>query len=153
MLPHKIDYYKKPLSFWSKDARRSFPSAAYDMREAGKCYALGRYTGCAMHVMRVAELGLRLLGADLGVTVDGLAWGVVLANINGALAGKVKIKKQLSKTDELFYSGAATHFAAIKVFWRDNSMHLDQQYDDEGALDIFKAVCLLMAHLAPRLHE
>jgi hypothetical protein len=35
-----------------------FPSASFDFDEAGKSFALGRYTACVFHLMRVLEIGI-----------------------------------------------------------------------------------------------
>ncbi|MFZ1980558.1 MAG: hypothetical protein WAU61_04570, partial [Smithella sp.] len=38
-----------------------FPSASFDIIEAGNCFATARYTACVFHLMRVLEIGLSTL--------------------------------------------------------------------------------------------
>ena len=56
--------YKLP-----KDVFNAFPSANNDILEASNCLALERGTATVMHLMRVAEVGLKALASALGVTL------------------------------------------------------------------------------------
>jgi hypothetical protein len=38
-----------------------------DADEAGKCFAVGRYTACVFHLMRIMERCVQKMGRDLGV--------------------------------------------------------------------------------------
>lgn len=53
-------------SLWSVVKDR-FPSALYDLDEAGKLFALGRCTSCVFHLMRVSEIGVRALSRHLKI--------------------------------------------------------------------------------------
>jgi hypothetical protein len=58
-------YYEHPHLF-GRDVNRHFPSAKFDIREAGSCLALGRNTACVYHLARAAQIPLRCLCRDLG---------------------------------------------------------------------------------------
>jgi len=62
-----------------------FPDVSYDITEAGKCRALGRWTATVMHLMRVLESGLAALAKHLDVP-SGENWNSVL----GARASSAK---------------------------------------------------------------
>ena len=52
------------------DVARAFPSSKGDIDEAGKCLALDRGTACVFHLMRILEIGLQLLAAKLGISLQ-----------------------------------------------------------------------------------
>lgn len=53
-------YYQQEQLFGS-EVFESFPSARYDVGEAGNCYVLGRHTACVFHCMRILEKGLHAI--------------------------------------------------------------------------------------------
>ena len=70
----KLDYYNAPALFGT-EVKDHFPSATFDIKEAGNCYALSRNTACVFHLMRVLEIGLTVLGAVFGVSLAHTNWG------------------------------------------------------------------------------
>jgi len=62
----KLDYYEN-TNLFGEDVFNSFPSANFDIEEAGKCFATARYTACIMHLQRVLEVGLKAYGRYLGM--------------------------------------------------------------------------------------
>jgi hypothetical protein len=54
---------------FGKEVSGAFPSAEYDIREAGNSLALSRATACVFHAMRVLEHGLCALADQFGVPV------------------------------------------------------------------------------------
>jgi hypothetical protein len=86
VLPHRVGY-------WTSEADgllgttinrilpaiESFPDAAYDLKEAGNCFAFERFTACVYHLMRVAEFGLVSVAQSIGVDEEKInkGWGRV----------------------------------------------------------------------------
>lgn len=62
----------------------SFPSAEFDIQEAAKCLAFDRATASVMHLMRVMELGLRVLAKHYGVEADA-SWNKTLNQIEAKI--------------------------------------------------------------------
>ena len=56
-------YYKAERPFGDA-VFDAFPSARFDIPEAGTCLAVGCNVAAAFHLMRVAEVGMRELGKD-----------------------------------------------------------------------------------------
>ena len=50
-----------------KQALVGFPSLRREVMASIDCYALGDYSGCVFHMMRVAETGLRAIARERGV--------------------------------------------------------------------------------------
>lgn len=151
---NKVGYFDGSEDTFPTAVRDSFSSAEYDMDEAGKCFALSRYTASVFHAMRVLEVGLHTLGADLGLSVAP-NWGSAIKNIENEIKSpNIKIRFPNWKTDdEPFYSEAATHFRMVKNAWRNHTMHGNDHYDAERARDILSSVSSFMRHLAKRLKE
>src|SRR5665213_2000455 len=73
----KMTFYDQAEAFGNL-VSKAFPSADYDIREAGNCFALERHTATVMHSMRVLESGLDALGRSLKVRRSTRGWGIDL---------------------------------------------------------------------------
>lgn len=109
-----------------------------DLIEAGRCFALGRFTASVFHLMRVGETIVQRLGAELGVTIidknnRDLSWGPIIANINQAIE---KMPKGPRKQE---WSDAVVLLYHVKEAWRNDTMHPKQTYMEEEAAEIFDA--------------
>ena len=133
-------------------ARDAFPSAIRDSEEAGKCVALRRSTACVFHLMRVVEVGLKELGRALGIPYAP-SWESYLKQIAARLAAEWKDKAPEWKADEPFYRDAAAQLSAVKLAWRNPTMHVVRHYDGDEAREIYSSVSALMRHLATKLKE
>jgi hypothetical protein len=133
------------------EVHTAFPSAAFDIEEAGKCLALARATACVMHLSRAVEVALRTVATELHLPHRN-DWGRHIADIETELAKRYK-QAGARTPDELFYSEAVSQIDHIKTAWRNSTMHVDRIYTEEIAHDIFTAIKALLRHLATRLHE
>jgi hypothetical protein len=154
--PTHISYISNPQFFDPEDAAANkvsvqFPSAAEDIAEAGKCFALGRSTASVMHLNRAVEAGLIALATALGVTRQN-DWGKYLTGIDNALQAKLKASGARSP-DEQFYAEVHITFDAVRRAWRNPTMHVDKTYTMERAEEIIFAVRGFMRHLATKLHD
>jgi hypothetical protein len=149
--PDEARTYEQKEPLFGLDVLNNFPSAGFDIAEAGKCIALIRGTACVMHLGRVVEVGLRVLASTLQLPARP-DWGRHLTDIEKCLEGRYKAAGARS-ADELFYSEAAAQIGHIKTAWRNPTMHVDKTYTEEEAKNILQAVRSFMQHIAKRLHE
>lgn len=145
-----VPFYEQPDLF-GVEVSQSFPSALFDIEEAGKCLALARATACVMHLSRVVEVALRSLASEMRLPSRN-DWGKHIDDIQKELEKRYKIAGSRTP-DEAFYSEAVSKIDHIRTAWRNPTMHVDRVYTDEIAMDIFLAIKSLMRHLATRLHE
>lgn len=126
----------------------AFPDVAYDVAEAGKCRALGRWTATVMHLMRVLESGLDALAKHLDIP-SGENWNSVL----GAIEGKLReVRRKVDgREEEQWAAEAGVHLRFIKNAWRNHAMHPLERYDEERAAQIFENTRSFMQHLAGKL--
>jgi hypothetical protein len=148
----KVGYFDGSNNAFPLPIQNNFPSAEYDMEEAGKCFALGRYTASVFHLMRILEVGLNTMATSLGLTVAP-NWNRAITDIENEIASRSYATHPGWRVDEPFYSEAATHFRLVKNAWRNHTMHIKEKYDEERARDIFNSVSAFMRHLATKLHE
>jgi hypothetical protein len=135
------------------DVAQNFPSSALDIAEAGKCLALNRPTACVFHLMRVMEIGLRAIGAALGIPYAP-SWESYITQINNKVKEKHKEKTVDWKRDESFFKDAAARLETVKLAWRNPVVHVRASaYTDREAQEIYDSVKMYMRHLATRLRE
>ncbi|HUN27966.1 MAG TPA: hypothetical protein VMU67_16815 [Steroidobacteraceae bacterium] len=149
--PSYLKYFENPKLFGDA-VFAAFPSATDDIVEAGTCLALERSTACVMHLMRAAEVVLRALAAQVGVTHPQNDWGSYLREIDKELVAKSKAAGKHTPEEE-FYAEAAVQIDHVKRAWRNKSMHVDKTYSQPRAEEILLATKSLMSHLAPRISE
>jgi hypothetical protein len=136
-----------------------FKDAAQDIHEAGSCYALDRHTACVMHLMRALEVALDGVGRGIGlggVVMDAKhSWGTALKKIGDQIGANDKTPPDPdwtgAKSD--FFKDARALLFAVKVAWRDNSMHLEKVYSPQHSKRIFDTVKNLFEYLADHLDQ
>ena len=133
----------------------AFPSARYDISEAGRCLALRRSTACVLHLMRALELGLASLATALEVGHADRNWQAIIECIEKqiGLRNKHTHGPKWKDEDEPFFSGAVFHFQLVKNAWRNPTMHAKSKYTEEEAEEIYDGARSFMRHLSERLSE
>ena len=172
----KVDYYdeyrnhkgrrpKMPPLFGQK-VHRNFRSTRDDVKEAGNCFATGRYTACVFHCMRVLEKGLHALVHDLqnrfnasiklSRTVEETNWGTIIDEIQHALSKPNRLAVMNPKplpSDMNFYSKATREFDGFNDAWRKDVSHSRRSYNEDEAKAVMEHVKAFMQQISSRLHE
>jgi hypothetical protein len=136
------------------------PNIENEWSEAELCYALERYTACVMHLMRLAELGLRtltrrLVGETIGNrSVEFVDWKPMLDAVEPVIADKLKELDNQLRTKEReravgFYSGVMSHLKYLKTI-RDEAAHARGIYDQGQALSTLRRAKDFMTLLAEK---
>ncbi len=157
----KVDVGKKvfyeAVTLFGHDMAQKFASAILDIEEAGKCLALERHTACVFHLMRVMEVGLRVLAAILNDPrlnpKRNPSWDSILKKCQEELAKPLGQRAPEWAKDDVFFSGAAATLMAVKDAWRNPTMHVETNYDEERARDVWNCVRAFMRHIATKLRE
>ena len=131
-----------PSGFLFGDSvNNKFPSAGFDITEAGNCFATNRYTACVFHLMRVMEIAVQKLGDNLGVTVaNEKVWQKIIENIRTELNTKFPNSKD---SNRIKYENILGHLETVKIAWRNPTMHPKATYIEEEADDIMHTVKIL----------
>ncbi|MDQ3714089.1 MAG: hypothetical protein M3388_17990 [Acidobacteriota bacterium] len=151
-----VDYYEKSNLFGDV-VFNNFPLATFDIEESGKCFATARFTACVMHLQRVVEIGLKGFGNYLGVMVAiktaQPSWHTVLGVTAKEIKNRTDAKTWASTDEQMYAEGIQAFLVAVKIAWRNSSMHAGIKYTEEETEDIFNAVKGFMRHLAQHLDE
>lgn len=129
-------------------ATAAFPAATLDIEESGKCFALGRWTACVFHLMRVMEHGLRALALFLGVPTDYKTWDPIIKKMRSEIEN---YSASSFKGDLDFIRQSLDRLTAVQTALRNEVMHARSFYDQERADDIYRAVRAFMEQLATKL--
>ncbi|MBJ7535643.1 hypothetical protein JDN40_16160 [Rhodomicrobium vannielii ATCC 17100] len=157
--PEKVQFYAPHKPLFGSNLATQFPSVLFEIDEAAKCFALGRYTATVFHLMRALEIALEAVRLCLGQTQElkpaDRNWGTMLRNINNELDRRSKRIPPLwnRTTDKAFFEEFYVTLDRIRGLWRNSTMHIEVKYTEEEARDIFDAVKTLMKKISSRMDE
>lgn len=154
----QLESHRVPLAFephrFGEEVDLVFHSAAWDIQEAARCLVFERSTACVFHLMRVMEVGLRVLGVTLHLpTTSNRSWEAVLKKCDTEIAKPFAEKSPEWQAEEVFFANAAARLRAVKDAWRNPTMHVEAKYTQEEAQEIWEHVGSFMRHLATKLKE
>jgi hypothetical protein len=157
----KEQYFEQPALFDNDEVSVSdrFPEALADIKAAGNCYAVGMYTACVFHLMRVVEHGARKMMSDLKARrhlptprkpIELCDWGELITAIDKALGQlSAGTRTSMAKKNKFeFYNHAVAQFRNFKDAWRNNVSHLRRTYKHGGAKDVMDNTRQFMQHLS-----
>lgn len=152
--PEKVDFFEPNEPLFGKSVDEKFPSITYEIDEAGKCFALNRYTACVFHCMRAMEKGLDAVYASLALTKGkNPNWGGLLKEIKGEIDTRKTTSAWKISDDANFFPEAYISIDAVRNVWRNATMHIENKYTEEEAANIFNAVKGFMQKLSSRMDE
>ena len=145
--------YRQPHPLFGPDVENYFPLATYDISAAGRCLALGEWTACVFHLMRVVEVGLRYFAGELGIEmkegIDYAEWGAILKRIETTFEQTEQQARGAEKSaTQQFYSQVAINIGHFKNAWRNHVMHTREKSDDREAPEVFRYTRSFMQKLA-----
>lgn len=144
----KSAYFQPREPLFNPAVIAKFGGQTEDMFEAGNCFALGRWTACVFHLMRLLEVGVQRFGELLGVTlIDSRGkekvWQNILDEANKAIRA---LDQNAEKTKG--YAAISANLYSVKLAWRNEVMHPKDTYTEEQARGVFDAARTFMAELA-----
>lgn len=146
----EVKYYKDDPLFGEKVVNK-FPKTVTDIQEAGKCLALGRYTACVFHLMRVMELAVHYLAKKLNINLTQVkTWHRILIAVDTEIEN---LPRQTSRqrTTRNRYAEVSAQLRMVKDAWRNSVMHPQETYTPEEAERSYQNVKDFMVHLASKI--
>jgi hypothetical protein len=154
--PERAQFYNN-TTLAGEQFKANFSKGNAELIEAGNSLALDRYTACVFHLMRAFEIALTSLEKKLGVVRPSngpeKTWGRTLARIKDRMAQNNKMPTPNWPTEKEFYEKAFAFLTAIKTPLRDDTMHVETTYDEQGALSVFNVSLEALRFLATNLAE
>jgi hypothetical protein len=156
----KARYFSSDAPQFGAEVSSKFVSAAFEIDEAAKCLALSRSTASVFHLMRLMEIGIRAVARCLDVPDPTKPaernWGYILKSIKDELdarGGSSPKRTWSAAHDKEFFHSAYVSLDAVRVAWRNPTMHIENKYTDDEGAHIFLAVKGFMTKLASRCDE
>ena len=151
------DFYQHPEKVFP-ETLKSFPSAADDIREACRCYALEANSACVFHCMGIVQRGLYALAVELKVELKfplHLAeWQTIIDSIEKKIEPMRDGPRGTAKDDQLsYYSECASQFRYFKDAWRNHIAHMRENYSQSQARTVLSHVQEFMECLFRRIKE
>lgn len=157
-------YYQYPkekaavLRTWKEDwkaAVAAFPSIEWNAYRATDCYGLQHNDACVFYCMRVLEVGLKAVAADVGLIFELQQWHNIIDQIESKISDERRsLPKGTARNERLqFLSEAAKEFFYFKEGWRNHVSHNRADYDEYQAISVLTHVRAFMNHLASNLSE
>jgi len=151
-LDHDGAKYFNNAQPFGEEVTTRFEFAIQDIEEAAKCLALSRGTAAVYHLMRIMELGLKALAQPLGIPYAP-SWESYIKQITDKVTQQHSTKGVNWKKDEPFFKEILGDLQAVKIAWRNPTMHIVRHYTPDEAEDIFRAVRGFMKRLATRFSQ
>ncbi|NBB25945.1 hypothetical protein GVM20_12485 [Porphyrobacter sp. SLTP] len=134
-----------------------FPSASFEVEEAAKCIAFGRYTASVFHAMRMLEIGIRALSKRLGIPdptkPSEKNWGKILTAIKAQIDQLWPTNSRLPGSEGVAFEGLYAHLDAVRNPWRNSTMHVETIYAPHEALHIIRCAAFFMTALSKLTDE
>jgi hypothetical protein len=118
----------------------AFPSAKREIEASVDCLAMGDYPGSVFHMMRIAELGLRLIARERGVkTLSGkkgapkpIEWGT-WQQVFDAIESQLTVVRRANPGPKrggalVFYEAALSDLRTMRDLYRDPTMHISARH-------------------------
>jgi hypothetical protein len=166
MVPPEMKWHVDRADLFGPDVAAAFPSAQADLTQAGNCLAADCNTGAVFHLMRAAEIALRALARDRGVSypsssVDEQQCGTLITSLDSKLNALRGANKNLWPSESVkneqirFYHTATIELRSFNEAWRKHVCHAggDSFYDKHQARSVFEHVRAFMQALAQKISE
>jgi hypothetical protein len=135
----------------------AFPSAAFEVEEAAKCIALGRYTASVFHGMRMMEVGIRALSKRLGVPDPTRPaeknWNIILKTIKEKIDELWPPNTRLAGSEGTAFEELYANLDAVRNPWRNATMHVETIYAPHEALHIIRCAAFFLRRLSKLTDE
>ncbi len=128
-----------------------YPRTSYEVEEAAKCLALGRFNAAVFHAMRMLELGIKALAKRLDipdpVKTSEKNWGVLLRTIIARIDELWPASKRLPSSEGAEFEALHATLDAIRNPWRNATMHVETIYAPHEAGHILRCTAFFMRRL------
>jgi hypothetical protein len=133
-------FYTQKEPLFGRIVEDRFPELAMDTSEAGKCYALGRYTACVFHLMRIMEYLVQQMGLALSgkSAITEKSWHTIIEKI---LRPEIESRFPNEKDqNRIMWESTLGHLGSVRIAWRNPTMHPKETYTEEEAEGVLGAV-------------
>ena len=153
-----------PTSHFGRQVDEAFPTAHSNILEAGNALIFEMNNAAAYHLMRVAEVGLRVLAWDRRVVpkykgdaipLELAEWGKLIAGTENKVQLIHKWRRNLVREEaHQFYNRLLVEIRAFNDGWRRHIAHnRSHNFEDDEAIALWGHVARFMETLATKMSE
>ena len=154
---NRSSYYEGVNSPWGDEITKKFPSLAYEIDQAGKCYACDLSTAATFHAIRCMEAGIRAIARCLSIldptTGKDRNWSNISRSIKDMLDKRWPASTGRMSGDAQLFDALHGAISGMQNPYRNETMHLSATYTAPEALHIMELVKGLMQKIASRMDE
>lgn len=155
ILSHRLEYCRPAKDLFGEQVLANFSRLEQEIEDAAVSYALGLFTACVCHLMRIVEEGLNAVAHDLKISYVHAQWEPIINKIPGkkdALENESP-KRPDWKEWRQFYADAYLKLDNLNHAHRIYAMHSLKHYEETETRLIYETVRNLMQHLAAKLKQ
>lgn len=142
----EAEHYENPREGWGL-AEKRFRKAVRDIEEASKCLAFNRGTATVFHLMRIMEAGLVATAKVIDIPYAP-SWESYLRQMQKQLDLLWDKRSEKLRKNEQYVREVHGLLSAVKVTWRNPTVHVRRDYTLEEAEEVYGAVKSFMRHLS-----
>jgi hypothetical protein len=156
------DYYNRERPM-GEDVYNAFPTARFDISNAGTCLACSCNVAAAFHLMRAIEVGLWELARDRQTPlaksgkIEFSEWGLIIRELEDAVKAIQQWPNSRTKEDaHKFYNAVVFQIRAFNDGWRRHTAHVrpaQPEMKDKEVLALWEHVSTCFATLSTKLSE
>ena len=157
MSVNRIGYYEASEPLFGIAVDKNFPGVAYEVEQAGKCYACDLTTASAFHSIRTLEAGVKAMARCLGIPDPTKGrdrnWSNISRSIRDDLEKRWPASTGRMGGDAQIFDKLLGSISGMQNPYRNETMHLEAKYTAPEALHIFELVKGVMQKIASRMNE
>ena len=146
--------------FYAKDAEAivgaeccaRLPSVQREVEESAKCYAFGRFTASAFHLMRATEVAVKALAMTVGYTPQHPGWKEVFSHVYKQFQNSIP-RHAAWTTHEDFLTTTCGDLRTISKVWRNDIAHFVDTYSENEAAEMLVIIPKFLSRIAERMDE
>lgn len=151
---HRAEWFGKNAdAILGSECCTRFPSIQREVEEAMRCYAVGRYTASAFHLMRAAEVGVKALAKAIKAAPKHDAWRLVFNEMRTQVAPPPENRQKHWKTHGEFLETIWADMRVVSKEWRNDLAHSVDTYSEEEAKQLLGVIPVFLRHLATKMDE
>ena len=160
--PGLTAYVDNPAPF-GQTVFDAFPSARFDITEAGNSLACGLNKAAGFHLMKAAEIGLWELGKDRQIPlaiagkIEFSEWGIIIGELETAVRAITQWPNSPAKEDaHKFYNSSLVEIRAFNDGWRRHIAHVrktQQPMHGDEALALWGHIERFLKSIAAKISE
>jgi hypothetical protein len=145
---------KEPV--FGPEVHARLPRAVPELVSVGHCLAFQLSTAAVFHILRAVEVAMYAMARNLGYQwqrKQDRSWGNILKEMRAKIDTKYPANDRAAEDDRAYFEQAYQILSALKVAFRDSTMHVESTFLPAEAMQIGAMAQAFMHRIASRMDE